>query len=237
MTTEQHAIILQRIRDCVRDVQLAVYSTGQAARYHVGKARDMVRDPKKLAVLADVTDTSAHQRLLRDLIDQIEAMDLQADDAWVNEDHDALAKARAALSDLYDKVGLRPSAYERLVRQFETPRLNEARRACALSSDDPLRRRLERLLRMSAEDFVQLVGRIAERMNQIDSDRDAFARDHRQFAETYVRSLGRDDRISLAAAFLATRRAVNYFDDRRGYKFTDYATSWIDRELARVGSE
>ncbi len=90
---------------------------------------------------------------------------------------------------------------------------------------------------MRAEEYVQLESDIAALLDQIDADRDAFATTHRGFSDAYVRSRGHNDEVSLAAGFLGVRLAANCFDERNGYPFNEYVTSWIDRELKRVGTE
>jgi hypothetical protein len=235
MTPDELATRLDRTRNRVREIQRAIYRTGMAGPYHLGKARDMLADPQRAQALTGLHDVTGHLLQLPAVIERIEELDARANAAW-SEGGDALASIVAMLSEACDAVRLRPRGYERLVRQSDKPIIARAVQARDLAANHPRRLGLERILRLPVDDYLRLEEQIQATLTTIDSDRDAIALAYRELADAYVRAAGYRDEVSLAAGRLGTRLAVNMFDERPGYDFMEYAGPWIDRELERVGS-
>lgn len=195
----------------------------------------MLGDEERARRLTGLDDAAAHRRRLPAVIARIEQLDAHADAAWLKQQHGLLNSLRAALFVAYDEVGLQPRVYERLVEQSEKPLLEQAKRACVLPTGAWERRRLERLVRMPIDEYIELEKQIADLIGRMGADRDAFAEAHRELADAYVRSLGHEDDVALAAGFLGLRLAANRFDERRGYSFMTFAVHWIDLQLDRAG--
>lgn len=239
MTPHDEATLLAHVRKLVRDIQLAVYRVGISGRCHAGKAREMLDDIDKIEQSTDAVNPREHQQRLPAIIEHIERLDREAQDFWqrTRQNDSSVRRIQGELNKAYDAVSLKPRNYERLVRQSDKPLLEEAKAACQRPTGDPGRDCLEDRLRMSVDDFLELEQEITRCLAEIDRLRDSFAETYREFVNDYIRSVADGSRMSLAAGFLGMRRAVNSFDDRRGFQFVHYVTPWIDRELSRVGHE
>ena len=230
-------MILADVRGLVREIQLSVYKTGRAGKYHAGKARDLIGDLESVTLKTTAVDPQVYQQCLPILVQQINEIDESLEHAWHmsrTRDENYL-ELENEISSLFDAVSLRPRIYERLVRQSEKPLIKQAIRCSKLSRDHKERLAFEDLLRMRVDEFLDLENGIAARLTTIDELRDGFAAQFHEFATDCASNYGDGSSMAHAGAKIGLRWAVNCYDERNGHEFTDYSTFWIKRELSRIG--
>lgn len=237
MTPDELTYHFERMRNFRREIQLAMYRMGMSAAYHIHYAQDMIDDEELIRRRTSVKDVAPFQTRLPDLIQRMEHVNDQANASWEHspQNRETMREHYVQLVELYDAVQLLPLAYERLSRQSEKPLLDDARALQAFPRNAAERIRLERILRLTIEDYLDIESEIDSLNRQIDAEREAVVEGHRELIHAYVHELGRHDEVSLAAARYAARVATRMFDERRGFRFMPYAEVWIDRELKRVG--
>jgi hypothetical protein len=215
---------------------------GMAGRWHVGRARDIVRDPDSLERHVEPFErenqSSEYQKSLPGLIDQTRSQDARCAKLWHSRPTGPLGsmlayyRERDRLADLFLRFRFRLLSYERLVRQPQKPVLQQARQLLAESSErGPAARRLESLLRLPLQGFVDLQEEIARELQLLDGLRAEVVAAHREYAEKRALSIAGRDPDAVRYAVCGLRKAAEYYTHRSGYKFWSYAQYWVERAV------
>src|SRR5262249_55660793 len=143
---------------------LRLCRTGMAARWHLGKARDILRDPALLEQHVwhlKPEEAAAYLAALPQLVKQTAKQNTHCVKLWgMRESQPDLAeyeREQDRLIELLFQFQYPYRAYERLVRQEAKPLLDSVRRALAESSLPPNQLRgMETHLRMRLQEYVDL---------------------------------------------------------------------------------
>jgi hypothetical protein len=237
MTPDDVAQLGQQIDAELDAIRRCVFQIGMAGRWHIGKATDVLNDHSLVethVVPMDESETVLYLSILEGLIVATKAQNELCGTLW-----EKTAPVRsgeydmehANLCSLFERFRFRSKAYERTVRQTDKPYLRQANALVNESGDHPEVQKLERILRLSLREFIELEDRIQRTLARLDAARELLADGHHDFAMQYARSLGISDDQSIESVLLSLRKASGYYDYKQGYAFTEYARHWINRAL------
>jgi hypothetical protein len=223
-------------------VRERAFRVGVAGRLHIGKARDIVRDPSLLerhvAPFEGEDQRIEYQQSLPGLIEKTRIQDARCAKSWESRPTGPLGsllgyyRERDRLADLLLRFRFHLLSYERLVRQPQKPILLEARQLLAEASEGvPAVRALESRLRLPLQGFVDLEGEIASELRLLDNLRAEVVTAHRERAREMAVSIAGHDPEAVRYAVCGLRKAAEYYSHRRGYQFWSYAQHWVERAV------
>ena len=224
---------LAEARFHIRQIILLIWRQDRSVQYHVSKLRSFLDDVEKCKKQTSVEDFASYQLRIPTLINEIAELGQRLKSAWPKsrEHNNDLPR----LCELFDEVQLRPLVYEKLVRQTEKPFVETARQLRGSAPDNPDRAEFENLIQTRVEDFLDEEAEIDRHLRVVDELRDRFAAENAGVAEKYASVLGDGSPFALATAQVAVRLAANYFDERSGFSFSEYAKHWIQNKFEESG--
>jgi hypothetical protein len=241
MTREEERRLGKEIEQAWQRLRLRVCRTGMAARYHLGKARDVLRDHALLerhVWQLEPEEASAYLVALPRLVQQTKKQNSRCARLWAaREKHLDLAKferEQARLIELFLQFRYPYRTYERLVRQEAKPLLDNVRRALAEPSLPPNQRRgMETHLRMSLQEFVNLEDANLQDLQTVDRLRAQLVGGHEKLARKVAAQHDAGEPNALFFARCGLHKAAEWYQASRGYRFGKYALWWMQEAIAK----
>lgn len=239
MESELELRIGTRVDEALGRIRSKVCRLGMAGKWHLATALDVVRSPELLRQIVEplnVEECAAYVDRLPNLVAATRGQDRRCATCWdiaatSGRNSDYLAN-RETLMRLFQQFRFHPKRYERLVRQPEKPVLQNARRILAAGEEGSTEaKELERILRMRVRDCVALEGDIAQDLAALDGARDELFHAHEQLAFEIAHEQSDCDDQKIASALIGLRRAVGWYDHKRGFDFPEYARHWIQEAI------
>jgi hypothetical protein len=220
-------------------IRQAVCRVGMASRWHIGKATDILHDHGLLErYVVPLEDDEAAQYLasLPERIEQARQQDARCARLWasrhVQADLTGYAEEQRRLEGLLSQFQFPLRSYERLVRQERKPLLEQATRLLAEGRGETSEAlALEAMFRMTLQQFVDLERGIAAELCVLDEARAELVAAHEAWAREKALSCAGSDPEAPVYAARGLRKAAEYFEYRRGYRFATYARHWIERAI------
>jgi hypothetical protein len=222
----------QRLRGCV-------FRVGMAGRLHIGKGRDIVRDPKLLERHVEPFEGDdlriEYQQSLPELIEQTWSQDARCAELWKSRPTDPLGsllpyyRERDRLGELFLRFRFRLDSYEILARQPQKPVLQEAQQHFAEAPESPGARALESRLRMPLQGFIALEEEIVNELRLLGGLRAEVVAAYRGHAEEMAISIAGRDPDAIRCAMCGLRKAAERYSHQRGYEFWLYAQHWVEK--------
>jgi hypothetical protein len=157
------------------------------------------------------------------------------DGRWEEEPPDFAPQCDELIAQ-FARVGIRSSAYERVVREADKPLLRQAR-DLARQGDAVGRVALENQLRMKLPQYLENEQAIAAWLTSLDQARADVVQRHVYWAIDLAQSLHAGDvATTQAAATRAVEFAAKNYDYRRGYDFRTYAEHWVREYVGRAAA-
>jgi DNA-directed RNA polymerase sigma subunit (sigma70/sigma32) len=244
MTREDEQRLGEGIEQAWQRIRLRVCQLGMAATWHLGKAREVLRDPARLkrhVLLLKPEEAAIYLAALPQLVQRTEEQDARCTDLWARR---ATLSARAEfdgkqarLIELFLRFQYPHHAYERLVRQDEKPLLDDVRRALAQAVPSAEQvSALEMRLRMGLLEYVALETAHADDLRTLDQLRAELVAAHEDLARSVAEQYAGTEPDALFFARCGLRRAAEYYEVSRGYRFAPYAIWWIRQAIAARNS-
>jgi hypothetical protein len=156
-----------------------VCSMGMAAKWHIGRASDLLQNPdvlKSVVELPAEQDQASYLDQLPALIAQAQEQDQRCAGSW-SRGMDPAQENRYrveedALIELLKRFRFQPKLYELLVRQPDKPRLRDAIRLLKEGKTTPEAVALEQILRMQLREFVLLAQRLEDDLRDLNDARE-----------------------------------------------------------------
>jgi hypothetical protein len=235
MTREEERSVGEGIEQAWQRIRPRLCRTGMAARWHLGKARDVLRDPALLerhVLHLQPEGTAAYLAALPRLVKQTAKQNTRCAKLWgARDEQPDLAeyeREQDRLIELFFRFQYPYRAYERLVRQETKPLLDDVRRTLAEPSPPPTKvRGLETYLRMRLQEYVDLEDANVQDLQTLDRLRAELVAAHEEFAWKVAARYGARERDALFFARCGLHKAAESYLPSRGYRFGTYAVWWM----------
>jgi DNA-directed RNA polymerase sigma subunit (sigma70/sigma32) len=235
MTREEERLLGQGIEQAWQRIRGRMCRLGMATRWHLGKARDILRDNsclEKHVLHLEPEETSAYLEALPQLVKQVKKQDARCAALWAaRETHPDLAdyqREQGTLADLFLRFQYPDRAYERVVRQEPKKLLDDVRRTLAKPNPPlPEVRGLETFLRVRLQEFVDLEEENTRDGQTLDRLRAELIAGHEDFVRTVAARYGAKVPDALFYARCGLAKAAESYPVSRGYRFGTYAIWWI----------
>lgn len=206
---------------------------GMAARWHCGKASEILKNPELLERYAEPLGELDEARFLDHLpalIAETQEQDQRCAKHWelATEQQSCYLAEQEDLVRLFSRFRFQSRLYERLVRQPDKPLVRDAARLLSLGQEQsPEATELQRTLRMRLPDFLKLEEGLANDLGDLDEARNELVVAHRDLAFRVARSQPRWDESTVSSALMGLRKAAEWYDCKHGYSFEEYAQHWV----------
>jgi hypothetical protein len=241
MTREEEIAVGQAIEQAWQRIRQRLCRPGMAAEWHLGKARDILRDPalvERHVLYLKKEDQPGYLAALPQLVQQTEEQDERCARLWF--ERDALPdpaefeRQQARLIELFYRYAYPFSKYERLVRQEAKPILTDVRQALADPSTPRQKLRgLETYVRMLLPDYVNLEYANVQELGTLDRLRAELVAGHEELARQVVAKYGSGVPDALHFARSGLRYAATLYQVSRGYRFGTYAAWWMRSAIVK----
>jgi hypothetical protein len=240
MTREEERSVGEGSEQAWQRIRLRLCRTGMAARWHLGKARDVLRDPALLerhVGRLKPEEATAYLAALPQLVKQTAKQNTRCARLWAErEAQPDLAdseREQERLIELFFQFQYPYPAYERIVRQEAKPFLDSVRRALAEPSLPPNQLRgMETHLRMRLQEYVDLEDANVQDIQTLDRLRAELVTGHEEFARTVAERYGAQEPDALFFARCGLHKAAESYQPSRGYRFGTYAVWWMRAAIA-----
>jgi hypothetical protein len=213
--------------------------TGMAAKWHLAKASDIIRNPHLIA--RDVgplgeAEEAEYLNKLPALIAKIQEQDRRCSACWCarvgRDNENQYLVERAELMRLFQLVRLRLKLYERVARQSDKPLLRSAISFVSEEHDEtPEVVQLEAIIRMRLPDFIKLETDLINDFFDLDAAREELFAANAEIALSIARSQPQSNEATESSALAGLRRAAAWYDHKAGYSFEAYAQEWIQEAI------
>jgi DNA-directed RNA polymerase sigma subunit (sigma70/sigma32) len=235
MTREEERLLGEGIEQAWRRIRGRMCRFGMATRWHLGKARDILRDNsclEKHVLHLKPEEVTAYLEALPQLIRAVEKQDARCAALWAaRETQPDLADYRRELdrlAELFSQFQYPARDYERVVRQEPKKLLDDVRRTLAKPNPPvPEVRGLEMFLRARLQEFVDLEEEHVQDVQTLDRLRAELIAGHEEFVCTVAARYVSKEPDALFYARCGLAKAAESYEVSRGYRFATYAIWWI----------
>jgi hypothetical protein len=236
MTREEERPLVEAIAHAGQRIRTRLCRTGMAGKWHLGKARDVLRDPALMELhVWSLTqeEAAAYLAALPLLVQQTEAQDARCAKLWAaREAQPDLAeyeREQARLIEQFFQFRYPVRSYERVVRQEPKPLLDDVRRALAQPSLPPDQvRGMETYLRMRLREYVDLEEANLQDLQTLDQLRAELIAGHEELALTVSgRYAAKEWPDALFFARCGLYKAAESYEPSSNYRFGTYAVWWM----------
>jgi DNA-directed RNA polymerase sigma subunit (sigma70/sigma32) len=229
----------KRILDRIRST---VALMGTAAKWHTGKASDLLRNPQLLEqsrfIGVEVDDTDRYLAQLPALAAETEECDRRCAALWTQRNLAAFLSERAALIALFLQFKFNWKLYERLVRQKEKSLLRNVRALIEQGRESTSdARAIEDMVRMRLGEFVAAEEELSSDLAELDSAREELSSAHGWLALEIAASESETDPALVQSAIIGLRKAATYYGYEYTFSFAEYAQHWIREAIAKRWAE